>query len=300
MVRIVISASRRTDIPAFYMPWFMSCIDRGYFHVSNPFNKQVSKVPAAPHQVHSIVFWSKNFGSFIKEGYGEALSQMGYKLFFNFTVNSPHPLLEPEVPELDKRLEQLTFLCDRHSPQAIHWRFDPICFFKDQHDAPGNNLDHFETIARRAGDLGIKVCITSFVDLYRKVQRRLNARSDLRIYDPPLTVKIDQVLRMARILTGFKIQLHLCCEKEVLAALPPDAGVQAASCIPNRQLIQLFGPGISLSKDRSQRAQAGCGCGLSKDIGSYHLHPCHHNCLFCYANPASDRRVSASAGSVRR
>ena len=290
MARIVISASRRTDIPAFYMPWFMACIERGFFQVSNPFNKQVQKVPAAPAQVHSIVFWSKNFGPFIEGGYGDALTRLGYRLFFNFTVNSPHPTLEPEVPRLQARIEQMAFLCERHTPFAIHWRFDPICFFKDGNGLEDNNLDHFESIARNAGGLGISTCITSFVDLYRKVKRRLSGRSDLMIYDPPLIQKTDQILRMARILAGHRIQLHLCCEKEVLSALPPDASVQAAACIPSRRLVELFGPGISLSKDRSQRAQAGCGCGLSKDIGSYHLHPCRHNCLFCYANPASDRR----------
>lgn len=208
--------------------------------------------------------------------------------------------MEPAVPRLDKRLEQLAYLCERYTPQAIHWRFDPVCFFKDQRGLWTNNLDQFETIARRAGDLGIGVCITSFVDLYRKVQRRLNKRSDIRLCDPPLALKIDQVLEMARILAGFKIQLRLCCEKEVLAALPPEAAVQAAACIPTRQLVRLYGPGISLARDSGQRSQAGCGCGLSRDIGSYHRHPCHHNCLFCYANPASERGAEPAARATRK
>ena len=81
--RIVLSASRRTDIPAFYMPWFMKQIKRGVFEVVNPFNRQVRTVPATPADVHTIVFWSKDFGLFLKENQAKKLQQAGYHLFFN-------------------------------------------------------------------------------------------------------------------------------------------------------------------------------------------------------------------------
>ena len=98
--KIVLSASRRTDIPAFYMPWFMAQIEKGQFTVVNPFNRKESIVPATPDHVHSIVFWSKDFGAFIKKGFGQQLQKRGYYLFFNFTINSDNPLLEPHVPPL--------------------------------------------------------------------------------------------------------------------------------------------------------------------------------------------------------
>jgi hypothetical protein len=82
------------------------------------------------------------------------------------------------------------------------------------------------------------------------------------------------------------IELHLCCEKDVLSALPQGTDVRAAACIPNDRLIDLYGPGISLRRDAGQRAAAGCGCRVSRDIGGYDKHPCHHNCRYCYANPA--------------
>jgi hypothetical protein len=85
--KIVISASRRTDIPAFYMPWFMEQISKGVFEVVNPFNQHVSVVPAMADRVHTIVFWSKNFGPFIDHGYDQQLLELGYHLFFNFTIN---------------------------------------------------------------------------------------------------------------------------------------------------------------------------------------------------------------------
>ena len=70
------------------MPWFMEQIARGIFEVVNPFNQRVSIVPATADAVHTIVFWSKNFGPFIGEHYGDKLLELGYHLFFNFTVNS--------------------------------------------------------------------------------------------------------------------------------------------------------------------------------------------------------------------
>jgi hypothetical protein len=92
---------------------------------------------------------------------------------------------------------------------------------------------------------------------------------------------------MERTLTAGKIDLRLCCEKEVLAALPSDSTVTESACIPNDLLVALFGGTLSLKKDTGQRIQKGCGCKVSVDVGSYHLHPCYHNCLFCYANPTS-------------
>ena len=75
--KIILSASRRTDIPAFYMDWFMEQIEAGFFSVENPFNGHVRTVPARPDDVHTIVFWSKDFGAFLRGGYGKRLQQMG-------------------------------------------------------------------------------------------------------------------------------------------------------------------------------------------------------------------------------
>jgi hypothetical protein len=283
MQRIVISASRRTDIPAFYMPWFMEQIARGFFEIDHPFGRPAALVSATPDQVHTIVFWSKDFGSFLDGGYDRQLAARGYNLFFNFTINSPDATLEPDVPALGARLDQLSRLSDRFGPQSIFWRFDPICYFQHKNGATSDNLASFAAIAKRAAAAGIRVCITSFVDLYRKVQRRA-AAADIVMIDPPLAQKARQVTDMAHELEKMRIQLHLCCEKDLLAFLPPGANVHSAACIPNRLLAMLYGPDISVRKDSGQRVAAGCGCRLSKDIGSYRLHPCRHNCLFCYAN----------------
>ena len=95
------------------MPWLMEQLHRGFFQVTNPYNQRTSLVPATVEQIHSIVLWSKNFGPFIEGGFDDALLNAGYNLFFNYTVNSADPLLEPHVPPLEERLRQLAYLCQR-------------------------------------------------------------------------------------------------------------------------------------------------------------------------------------------
>ncbi|MBW1740709.1 MAG: DUF1848 family protein [Deltaproteobacteria bacterium] len=283
---IVISASRRTDIPAFYMDWFMAQVKRGYFEVFNPFNHKVSTVRTAPGFVHSFVFWSKNFGPFIKGNYAKKLEKMGYHLAFNFTINSAVPILEPNVPSLKDRFGQLRYLCEHFMPESIQWRFDPICFYRIDRGRLQDNLQHFELIADMAAMCGVKRCITSFMDHYPKIQKRISRLSDFSFHDPPLERKLEIILDMEDKLTRRGISLYTCCEKEILDRLPPQSRVRRSSCITSDLLIKLYGGKVSLETDHGQRVKKGCGCKVSKDIGSYRFHPCFHNCLFCYANPA--------------
>jgi len=284
--KIVISASRRTDIPAFYMPWFMEQLARGFFEVANPYNQHISIVAATPERVHSIVFWSKNFGPFIKGDWDLRLHAMGFGLFFHFTINSENSVLEPNIPPLQERLEQLAELCRRHGAQRVQWRFDPICHWYNAAGKVENNLHDLEPIADVASRAGITSCVTSFVDLYRKVLRRTTA-SPITFYDPDPPAKTELLLAMEDTLADRGIALQTCCEKQVLENLPPDTRIIAGSCIDGHRLVSLNGPGISLRRDMGQRARNGCRCTVSVDIGNYGLHPCRHNCLFCYANPVA-------------
>jgi len=289
--RIVLSASRRTDIPAFYMKWFMGCIDKGAFEVVNPYNQRVSQVPATPDRVHTILLWSKNFGPFISGDYGKLLEKRGYRLFFNFTVNSDTAVLEPNVPALRERLGQMQTLCDRYGPRAVTWRFDPVCFFEVGDGRVRSNLSAFDRIAEVAARCGIERCITSFMDDYAKIRRRVAAMPGFSFIDPPLERKRSIVTEMRNTLAPLHISLQTCCERELLESLPPGTGITGSSCIPNELLMALYGGHLSCKRDTGQRVRQGCGCRVSVDIGSYALHPCYHNCLFCYANPVELKKV---------
>jgi len=100
------------------------------------------------------------------------------------------------------------------------------------------------------------------------------------------------LLKMAKELSEKNIDLYTCCEEDVHNALPADSNIKKSSCIPNDLLVKIFGGNLSFKKDTGQRVKHGCGCMVSVDVGSYHLHPCYHNCLFCYANPTSKRKLS--------
>jgi hypothetical protein len=293
--KIVISASRRTDIPAFYLKWFAKQIKQGFFKTKNPYNGNVSIIQATPDRVHTIVFWSKNFRPFIKSGFGAMLQKKGYNLFFNFTVNSCVPFLESRVPPLNDRLDQLSYLCSHFNPESVNWRFDPICFYKTGRCETENNMHDFNRIAKYASECGVKRCITSFMDHYAKIKKRAASIKGFSFVEPHFDKKIKILLNMEQELKALDIRLFTCCEKELLDGLPQDSNINASSCIPNDLLVRLYGGGLSLRKDTGQRIKQGCGCKISVDVGSYSMHPCYHNCLFCYANPSSTKNCKPEA-----
>ena len=283
--RIILSASRRTDIPAFYMDWFMEGIARGFFSVTNPFNRKTATVSAAPEDVHSIVFWSKDFGAFLDGGYGEILGEMGYNLFFLFTVNSRSPVLEPNMAATDTRIRQAEALAARFGARCVVWRFDPVCFFTFNGGDVQDNLAELATIAMRMESAGIRRCITSFADHYPKVIRRVDKIQGLRLIDPPLEEKRRVLRDMAGILASRNISLYTCCEKQLTDSLPESWGIKAGGCISGHLLAGLFGEKPALQRDSGQRKEKGCLCTVSRDIGDYDRHPCFHGCLYCYARP---------------
>jgi hypothetical protein len=271
----------------------MDRLDRGFFDVANPFNQRVARVPAGSDAVHTIVFWSKDFGRFLAEEIGEELRQRGYGLFFNFTVNSRSPLLEPRVPPLEDRLSQFEALSRRFGPQSINWRFDPLCFYRKNGASVENNLADFTVIAQSACRAGVTRCITSFMDHYPKIQRRLAAVPGFSFVDPTPVEKTAILSKLKTRLRPLQIDLFTCCEKDILRRLPAEKKIRPSACIPNTLLTELYGGRISLKRDTGQRRRQGCGCQVSVDIGSYRDQPCSHGCLFCYANPRGSANLSS-------
>lgn len=281
----VISASRRTDIPSLYMPWFMTQLENGVVETVNPYNRHRKKVAATPDAVHSIVFWSKNYGPFLKRGYGEKLLANGYRLFFHFTINSCADSLESGIPNLAQRLDQAAELCRRFGPENITWRFDPILFYRWEGESKTlHNLADFSDIAAGMAEIGVGRCITSFADAYQKAVRRM-AKVGLSMVEPQDDKKESILTRMAERLKPLNITLSVCCEKALLDQMGAQTEILPAACIDHTLLQKLFGGDLSFELDRGQRQKAGCQCHRAIDIGDYSNHPCYHHCLYCYANP---------------
>jgi len=279
MVSGVISASRRTDIPAFYMNWFMESLRRGYFEVDNPVSHKITRVDATPKSTASIVFWSRNYAPLMPR-LDELLNH--YNLWFHFTINTPNKILEPKIPDPDIQLAQLRELAKRVEPRAIAWRFDPIIFWREKGKLR-NNLDGFRQLAHEVSRAGITRCHTSFMTHYRKIQHRVQKHYSIDFVDPPIEEKKEIVLSLQEIARSKGIQLYLCCQPEILSALPDNAQILPASCVDGRMINEVYGVRVSQARDSGQRK--GCGCTRSRDIGSYQKQVCHYHCLYCYANP---------------
>ncbi|MDH5714034.1 MAG: DUF1848 domain-containing protein [Candidatus Aminicenantes bacterium] len=267
----IISCSRRTDVPAFYLPWLIKCLKRGYADVFNWHNNRWHRVSLRPDDVHTIVLWSKNFRPFLT--HREYFKH--YHLFFNFTFNIC-PQLEPKLPSLKERLAQMRELTAIYGVDRVQWRFDPVVLWEGGRKS---NLDGFEPLAEIVSLLGVSKCYFSFATWYPKVSARLQ-RSGFPLYQPPLEQRREIAGNLADIARNYSITLFACCSDELVGV----NGIQKACCIDGRILLSLAKEPCTLKKDDGQRPD--CGCSKSRDIGSYKHMPCYHACLYCYANPA--------------
>lgn len=279
----IISCSRRTDIPTFLMDWVLERIKDEYVDVVNPFNrKQVSRVSLSPSDVKCFVWWSKNFGEWIKTYKNNRDLFNSYKGHsFQFTINTPSELEKNINIPLNERFEQLEWLIKEFSLTAVNYRYDPIIFYKKKGSNDiRNNLGKFRSIIERVAEKGINKVIFSFATFYSKVNSRMNARGYIPIN---LTVKKkSQILeRLMKICFDFNIQMKACCQPDLLQI----EGIEQAHCIDAYKIEKLINEKIPKQKDTGQRKD--CGCFKSKDIGGYTgIFRCRNNCDYCYASPA--------------
>jgi len=274
----VISASRRTDIPAFYLDWFLHRLRLGSFKLANPYNGKIRTVAVSKASVGAIVFWSKNFAPLLKK----VRELSGWPAVFNFTLNSENSLLEPGVPPLDERKEQIRSLARIYGAQAVRWRFDPVVFYNND-GVERNNLDSFEHLLEFAAGLGIDSCTVSFMDFYRKIAEREKHLPGFSFLYPDKERLIETAAWMAGLADRYGIRLFTCCEAGLgdvkIENLAP------GRCIDHDLIFRLYGAKLNCKQDMGQRKAAGCLCHQSVDVGSYREHPCLCGCLYCYANP---------------
>jgi len=276
-MKTVISASRRTDIPAFYLNWFIEAIRQGWVDVANPFFPQnVKRVSLHPDDVSWIVFWSRNYGPFLRK----RSAFEAYRLFFHFTILTPS-VLEKHPMEVNKQLEQMERLVTYYGPQTIIWRYDPLVFWEENGALRSNfSLSDFERLAKTIGGFGVKRCYTSLVFPYAKFKSRL-ARTfpAFRLSEQPHAFALESVKEMVAIAQESGIQIYACCTDALLKI----EGVKKGHCIDGHLLNQLSPEGRVSEAKSPTRPQ--CGCTRSIDIGDYRHQPCYFGCLYCYANP---------------
>ncbi len=311
---VIISASRSTDIPAFFAKWFINRLAEGYCVWYNPFNQQPMYISFAKTKV--VVFWTKNPAPIIP--YLSELDKRGIYYYFQVTLNNYETeRLEPNVPPLARRIDTFKQLSSLIGKERVIWRFDPLIITPTT--PPRELLTRIWNVGNQLKGYTDKL-VFSFADVktYRKVQNNLikdtafYSRETVGLAEPTEEQRTELISGLCKIRDewyrqGWNIQLATCAEHFDY----DQYGIEHNRCIDGELMEQLwandkelvyylrtgelpepdlFGgiPAIPLShknlKDKGQRKV--CGCMISKDIGMYNT--CRHLCTYCYANTSRE------------
>jgi len=263
---MIISASRRTDIPAFYSDWFFNRIKERYVLVPNPYNsKMISRISLDPAVVDCIVFWSKNPAPML-----EKLDKLKeYNYYFQFTLNPYGPDIENHLPTISKRIDTFKRLSDRIGKEKVIWRYDPV--LTNETYTPGFHKEKFAEIAYELKEHTEK-CMLGFIDHYQHIRTAVS-RFNIQ---PLLKADIEEMAAsFKKTVDTCSIQLNTCTVKVDLTHL----GIPGGLCIDNQLVERIAGYPISVRKDKNQRDI--CRCAESIDIGTYES--CLNGCIYCYA-----------------
>lgn len=264
---MILSVSRRTDIPAFYWEWFLNRIQAGFVDVRNPMNiHQVSRINIRPEVVDCIVFWTKNAGNIIPH-----LDQLkDYKYYFQYTINPYNKLIEENVPQKKDVIENFRSLSEIIGPNRVIWRYDPI-LLTNMIDVE-YHIRYFEKLAKRLKGYTNR-CVISFVDLYKKT---VSNTRELMMKEPTDIEMHFLAHNLSSIAKEYGMEIASCSESIDLNF----DGVRHGCCIDRYLIEEIVGYKIDVKKDKNQRRE--CGCVESVDLGAYNT--CLHACKYCYAN----------------
>lgn len=277
----VISASRRTDLIAFFPDWLAGVVREEKAEFLGP-SGRVQVVDLRPESVHTFVLWSKNFAPLIADAAGlrGALGKYA-QLYLHFTITGLGGTeVEREVPDPQTALRQLEPLIGiAGRPDRISLRFDPVIYWREE-GGVRTNLGFFEQLAAEAARLEIRNIRMSFAQWYGKSKRRAE-KQGFPCLDPGIEEKQKDARHLADVARSYGLNLY-SCSQDFVAEVP---GIRPSACIDGRLIQETHPEGapVSVRKDRTQRRE--CRCTESVDIGSY-TQTCPHSCVYCYANPA--------------
>ncbi len=268
---MIVSASYRTDIPAFYGDWFRNRLNAGSCRVANPYGGPDYEVPLAGPDVDGFVFWTKNVGPFLPVL--SSLRNAGRPFVVQYTITGYPTALEQAVTDAERAVAHCRALSDRYGPRSVVWRYDPILV------TDLTPLDwHRDTFSRLADALAgsCDEVVTSFAQIYRKTRLNLDVaarRNGFAWRDPDGAEKPSLLSDLAAIARSRGMALTLCTQP----SLQLD-GVAASRCIDAERLSDVAGRPI---RSRTKGNRPGCLCAESRDIGAYDT--CPHGCVYCYA-----------------
>ncbi len=266
---MILSASRRTDIPCFYSEWFINRLRSGYVITKNPMNpSQIKRISLSPDELACIVLWTKDpLNMLDKLPY---IDELGYRYYFQFTLNPYDKDVERYLRDKEDIVNTFIRLSRQIGSHRVIWRYDPIIL--NEAYTSKYHLHSFAEICRQLEGY-TKICTISFVDDYRKLSRLAR---EMIIRDISEEKQHYLAANLAHIANGHGIELRACCERVDYT----NDGVKPAACIDKELIEQICGRRLNLKKDKNQRSC--CGCAESVDIGVYNS--CLNGCIYCYAN----------------
>lgn len=273
---MILSVSRRTDIPNYYSEWFFNRIKEGFLYVRNPMNiHQVSEIKISPDVVDCIVFWTKNPKPMINK-----LDELkGYKYYFQFTLTGYGKDVECKLPhKKNEIIPVFQELSRKIGKEKVIWRYDPI-IFTDRY-TPEYHLKAFEQIASSLRGYTEK-CVISFVDTYTKNEKNMVS---LNAYEMNKKQILNFAERLNKIALENDMEMGSCAEGIDLEK----CGIKHNSCIDKRLIESIIGCKLDVCKDKNQRKE--CGCIESVEIGTYNT--CKNGCKYCYANYSENSVIS--------
>lgn len=276
---MIVSASRRTDIPAFYSEWFMNRIRAGACLVPNPFNRaQVSRISLAPEDVDAIVFWTRNPHPLLP--HLAELDGRGYRYYFLVTLMANPRRIDPGSPSLDAAVAAFTDLSGRIGPKRVVWRYDPV-FLTGISDA-SFHIAAYRRIAAALKGYTVR-SISSIMHPYRKTRKRISELASQGIDILPTDEESLSSLMgaFAEISSENGMEIHSCADELDLRRY----GIMPGKCIDDGLISEVFGRHVEGTKDPCQRKA--CGCAPSRDIGMYDS--CPAGCIYCYAVASFER-----------
>ena len=268
---MIVSASYRTDIPAFYATWFENRFRAGFARVANPHGGADSVVPLR-RGVDGFVFWTRNVAPF-RHALRE-VRQAGLPFVVSHTVLGYPRALDRSVVEPGRAIDQMREVAAEFGPRAVVWRYDPIV---------ASSLTparwHRDNFARLAGQLAgtVDECVISFATLYKKTARNLDAaaRADGFSWgDFADGEKPALAAELAGLAADAGMRLRVCSQ---------DVGQPLAACVDARRLADVA-DGWGLLRAIAAKVKGNrpdCRCHQSRDIGAYDT--CPHGCAYCYA-----------------
>jgi hypothetical protein len=271
---MIVSASYRTDVPAFWTPWFLTRLAAGVARVKNPYGGPDYEVSLRPGEVDAFVLWTRNLAPLLP--HLERVREVA-PFAVQFTITGYPRALESSVIEPERAVAQLKEVRQCWGGRAAVWRYDPI--LATSLTPPGFHRANFAALAEALRGTVDEVTV-SWANLYRKTERNLAAaarRHGFTFHDPDAEEKRALLTDLAQIAAEAGMRMTLCTQPDLLVP-----GVEEARCVDADRL------GVAA---REKGNRPGCRCAESRDIGAYDT--CPHGCTYCYAVSSRDRAAKA-------